>query len=331
MAILSQTNPSLADIARRLKADGSIDTAVLEVLDELMPELQDATWMEANDGQSHITTIRSGLPSVTWRKLNYGIQPSKSTTVQVRDTCGMLEALAEIDKKLADLNGNSAAWRLTENAAFLEALKQELAYNLFYGDTSVDPEKFMGLAPRYSDTTAENGGNIILGGGADSGGSASVWLVTWGPLATHMIYPKGLTGPIVARDMGEDWATDANGGKYRVLSTHYETNPGLCVRDWRANARIPNIDVSALTDDAATGSDLITLMIKAIHKLRGPGGRRVFYVPETVYTYLDLQTFNKSNLHVTYGKDVHGQEVMLFRGIPVRKTDALVETEATIS
>ncbi len=34
--------------------------------------------------------------------------------------CGMLETYSEIDKALADLNGNTAAYRLSEDRAFLE-------------------------------------------------------------------------------------------------------------------------------------------------------------------------------------------------------------------
>lgn len=65
-------------------------------------------FVEGNLPTGHKTTIRSGLPSATWRLLNYGVQPSKSTTVQVTDSVGMLETYAEVDKSLADLNGNTA-------------------------------------------------------------------------------------------------------------------------------------------------------------------------------------------------------------------------------
>ena len=62
--------------------------------------------------------MRTGLPTATWRQLNYGVPSSKSATVQVRDATGMLETYAKIDKALADLSGNSAAWRMSEGNAF---------------------------------------------------------------------------------------------------------------------------------------------------------------------------------------------------------------------
>ncbi|WP_368734330.1 major capsid protein, partial [Klebsiella quasipneumoniae] len=67
----------------------------------------------------------------------YGVQPSKSTTVQVTDYVGMLETYAEVDKSLADLNGNTAEFRLSEDRAFIEAMNQQMAQTLFYGDSSV--------------------------------------------------------------------------------------------------------------------------------------------------------------------------------------------------
>ncbi|MCQ4021275.1 major capsid protein, partial [Klebsiella pneumoniae] len=132
--------------------------------------------VEGNLPTGHRTTIRSGLPSATWRLLNYGVQPSKSTTVQVTDGIGMLETYAEIDKSLADLNGNTAEFRLSEDRAFIEAMNQQMAQTLFYGDTSVNPQQFMGLSSRYSDLTATNAQNIIDAGGTGTD-NTSIWLI----------------------------------------------------------------------------------------------------------------------------------------------------------
>ena len=122
MAVLSTTNPTLADFAARLDGNDKVVADIVEILGEENEVLQDMTFIEANEYTSHRTTVRSGLPQGTWRKLNYGVQPEKSQTVPVRDTMGMLESYAEVDKSLADLNGNSAAWRLSEDRAFVASL-----------------------------------------------------------------------------------------------------------------------------------------------------------------------------------------------------------------
>ena len=330
MAVLSTTNPTLADVAKRYDADGKIDT-IVEMLAETNEVLEDMTFLEGNLPTGHRTTIRSGLPSSTWRKLNYGVQPSKSTTVQVTDTTGMLEAYAEVDKSLADLNGNTGAFRLSEDRAFLESMNQTMANTLFYGDTGTDPEKFMGLSARYSSTSAESGDNILLGGGSGSD-NTSVWLVCWGPNSLHGIYPKGSQAGLNHHDLGEVTLEDAANGKYQGYRTHYKWDVGMTVRDWRYAVRIPNIDISALTKDASGASaNLVDLMVQAIELLPNTNlGRCVFYGNRTISSILRRQITNTSNVRLSMD-EVAGKRVMSFDGIPFRRNDALTKTEALVS
>jgi hypothetical protein len=330
MAVLSTTNPTLADVAKRYDADGKIDT-IVELLSETNEVLEDMTFLEGNLPTGHKTTVRSGLPSSTWRKLNYGVQPSKSTTVQITDTTGMLEAYAEVDKALADLNGNTASFRLSEDRAFLESMNQTMANTLFYGDTGTDPEKFMGLSSRYSSTSAESGDNIIVGGGSGSD-NTSIWLVCWGPNTCHGIYPKGSQAGLNHQDLGEVTLEDAANGKYQGYRTHYKWDIGMSVRDWRYIVRIPNIDVSNLTKDASGSSAaLVDLMVQAVEKLPNLNlGRCVFYGNRTISSILRRQITNTSNVRLTMD-EVAGKRVMAFDGIPFRRNDAILNDEALVS
>ena len=330
MAVLSTTNPTLADVAKRYDADGKIDT-IVELLAETNEVLEDMTFLEGNLPTGHKTTVRSGLPSSTWRKLNYGVQPSKSTTVQITDTTGMLEAYAEVDKALADLNGNTASFRLSEDRAFLESMNQTMANTLFYGDTGTDPEKFMGLSARYNSTSAESGDNIIVGGGSGSD-NTSIWLVCWGPNTCHGIYPKGSQAGLKHQDLGEVTLEDAANGKYQGYRTHYKWDIGMSVRDWRYIVRIPNIDVSNLTKDASGSSAaLVDLMVQAVEKLPNLNlGRCVFYGNRTVSSILRRQITNTSNVRLSMD-EVAGKRVMAFDGIPFRRNDAILNDETLVS
>lgn len=331
MATLTSTNPTLADIAARLGPDGRIDPNIVEMLSETNEVLDDMTVIEANGFTEHKTTVRSGLPTGTWRKLNYGVQPEKSRTVQVKDSMGMLETYAEVDKALADLNGNSASWRLSEDRAFIEGLNQTLATTLFYGDSSLDPEKFTGLAPRYSSLSAENAINIIDAGGTGSD-NASVWLVVWGQNTCHAIYPKGSPAGLQSRDLGEDTLTDAAGGRYQGYRTHYKWDVGLTLRDWRYVVRVCNIDVSDLTKNAGSGADLIDLMTQAVELIPNIGmGRAVFYAPRKIRSFLRRQIANKVASATLTLESVAGKHVVTFDGIPCRRTDALLLTEARVT
>src|SRR5688572_419843 len=99
MATLAVTNPTLLDLAKASDPDGKI-ASVVEILNETNEILPDMSWVEGNLVTGHRTTIRTGIPAPTWRKMYGGVQPNKGTTAQVTDNCGMLEAYAEVDKAL---------------------------------------------------------------------------------------------------------------------------------------------------------------------------------------------------------------------------------------
>lgn len=329
MATLGVNGLTLSDWAARIE-DKRI-AKIVEILNLSNPILEDMTWVEGNLPTGHKTTIRSGLPSVTWRLLNYGVQPSKSRTVQVTDTCGMLEAYSEVDKALADLNGNTAEFRLSEDRAFIEAMNQELATTLFYGNTATDPEEFMGLAPRYNSLSAENAENIISGGSNDTD-NTSIWLVVWGPNTAHGIFPKGSAAGLSFKDLGEVTLEDAANGKYQGYRSHYKWDAGFTVRDWRYVVRIPNIEISDLTKDkSGTSADLTDLMVRAIETVPNIGlGRPVFYANKTITSMLRRQILNTSNVHLSLD-EIAGKKVLAFDGIPVKKCEALLNTEALVS
>ncbi len=189
--------------------------------------------------------------------------------MQVTDSIGMLETYAEVDKSLADLNGNTAEFRLSEDRAFIEAMNQAMAQTLFYGDSSVNPQQFMGLSSRYSSLSAGNAQNIIDAGGTGTD-NTSIWLVVWGENTVHGIFPKGQKAGIQMEDKGQVTLEDANGGKYEGYRTHYKWDNGLTLRDWRYVVRIANIDVSNL-DAPSTAANIAKLMIRALHRIPNRG------------------------------------------------------------
>jgi len=335
MATLSATNPTLLDMARRTDPDGQI-ASVVEILNETNEILDDMSWVEGNLPTGHRTTIRSGLPSPTWRKLYQGVQPAKSTTVQVTDNVGMLEAYAEVDVALADLANRTAAFRLSEDRAFIEGISQELADTIFYGNEGTEPEAFTGLAPRFNSTTAENGDNIISGGGSGSD-NASIWLVVWGPNTCHGIVPKGSTAGLKMTDKGVVTIEDAdgsNGGRMEAYRTHYRFDAGLTVRDWRYIVRIANIDKSALAKAHGTGADLPDLMFQAMRLIPNlNSGRPAFYMSRDTASMVARQVAvdGASSFLTAESNQGDMRWTERFKGIPMRRCDALAADEATVS
>lgn len=329
MPTLATNNPTLADIAKGLDPNGAVAQTV-EILDQTNEILADAAFIEGNLPTGHRTTIRSGLPAPTWRKLYGGVQPTKATKVQVTDNCGMLEDYAEVDKAAADLNNNAMAFRLSEDHAHIEGINQEAAQTLIYGNEGSAPAEFTGLAPRYNSLNAENKDNIIDGGGTGSD-NTSIWLVVWGPQTAHMITPKGSQTGLTVTDKGQVTVENADGagGRMEAYRTHYKWDLGFSLRDWRYVARVCNIDVSDL-DTIANTKNLINWMIMASERIPHFGlGRAAWYVNRRVREKLRLGINEKIANNLTW-ETVSGKRVMTFDDIPVRRTDALLNSESRV-
>jgi len=333
-ATINSTALTLLEWGKRLDPNGSI-AIITEMLSQMNEVLDDLLLVEGNLPTGHRTTVRTGLPSVFWRLLNQGVSPSKSTTVQIDEGLGMLEAWSEVDKDLADLNGNTNAFRLSEATAFLEAMNQEVAQTMIYGNAGLASEEFSGLSVRYSSSTAGNGSNVVKGGGAGSD-NTSMWLVGWGANTVHGIFPKGSKAGLIHEDRGEQiimGATGLGATRFVALVDHFQWKVGLVVRDWRYAVRICNIDVSDLIANAGAQAVLPTLMSKAYHRIPNLGGcRPVFYANRTVREFLDIQERAdvKSGGGLTY-ENIDGRKVLTFRGIPIRTVDQILETEATVA
>jgi hypothetical protein len=335
MATLSTGALTLADWAKRLDPNGNVPV-VAELLSQSNEILEDAVFMEGNLPTGHRVTIRTGLPAVYWRSLNQGVPSSKSTTAQVDEAVGMLEAYSRVDKDLADLNGNTAAFRLSEDVAFLEAMNQAQAQTLFYGNPSTDPRQYLGLATRYGAISgASNSQNILNAVGTAGATNTSIWLVVWGDNTVFCPFPKGSKAGLVQEDDGELTVYDNSNNPYKALQTHYQWKNGLVVKDWRYVVRIANISVSALTANSSP-ADLISIMSRALDRIPNLAlGRAAFYMNRTVYSFLRLQALSKSNyaLAVEKGLNQFGtpQNWLNFEGVPLRRVDQLLTTETQIS
>jgi len=333
MATLGASVLTLADWAKRLDPDGKVP-AIVELLGQSNEILSDMLFKEGNLPTGHRTSVRTGLPTAYWRLINQGIQPSKSTTAQIDEGIGMLEAYAEIDKDLAELNGNTGAFRLSESSAFLEAMNQEMAQTAFYGNSGLAPEEFNGLAIRYSSLSAVNAQNIISGGGSGSDNS-SIWLVGWGENTVHGIFPKGSKAGLMHEDLGlvtVETTAGIAGNRMRAYQDHFQWKLGIALKDWRYVVRIPNIDISNLVAKSSA-ADLLELMIKATHRIPNLNNcKPVFYMNRSCFQMLDIQRRDDVQVggQLTYDV-VDGKRIASFRGIPVKLCDQLLETESVVS
>jgi len=304
---------------------------VIELMNQTNDILSDVQWMESNQSDGHMTRIRTGLPDVYWRRLYKGTPPSKSQWSQVKEVCGMLEALQELDVAEVELYGDKArAFRLSESKAFAEAMRQKVASTLIYGDNGKTPDEFNGLAMRYPGKDAPN---VVDAGGSTANKETSMYLVAWGADSVHGLYPKGSTGGLSNEDLGKYMTTDGSGNKFQVIGDKYNWRCGLAVRDWRAVVRIGNIDSTKLAVRKGNAGylDLQALTIKAKNLMPANlRNRAIWYCNQDVLTALELQAIDHGNVQLVYGEQFDSKAVPFLHGRPIRQCDAIVSTEAVL-
>lgn len=342
MATLGSSFLGLADVAKRTDQNRNL-APVIEALNIINPLMEDAVMVECNKGQSHLSTIRTGLPSVAWGKLYQGIPQSKSLTQQVEDTTGFVEGLSTVDKRLLDISKNPAGVRMSEAEPFLEAMSQDVTTNFFYSDTATTPERFKGLSARYGTLGGSGAGNQIVNAAGSGSDNTSVWFVTWGENQTSLLYPEGMVGGIKREDKGEQRALDGSNNPYYVKEELFTQHVGVRVGDWRFNSRIANIDVSDLI---AGTVDLYKFMRSAYYKLQVrrnrkiqnggmvSAGKTVIYANRTILEALEALSVNKGssdNFVRLTPDEIQGREVMTYKGIPIRETDSIINAETVVS
>lgn len=338
MATIGNDVLTLTDWAKRNDPKGKTPM-IVEILSQSNMALEDMPFKEGNLPTGEQVTIRTGLPDSYYRQINQGVPKSKSTTAQVVENAAMLEARSEVDVKVAKLNGNTNTFRLSESKAFVESMGQTQATTLMYG-TAANPEEYVGFMPRYSDTSAANGENILLAGGSGSD-NTSILLVGWGSDTVFGVYPKGSKAGMDHQDLGEIDAFDDNNNRFRAYSDLYTWDNGLVVKDWRYVVRIANIDVSDLagqtgTQAATSATAIIKLMARAQDRLPNiTSVKDCFYVNRTVASHLRLAALDKSSAAVTiepainqFGDNIHQ---LMFLGTPVKIMDTIINTEAKVS
>nr|DAG29453.1 MAG TPA: major capsid protein [Caudoviricetes sp.] len=324
---------TLNDMRKMQNADGSFDR-VLEVLAQSNPVINDIPWAEGDLPIGNKTTVRASLPTPSIRRINRGVPATKGTTKQIIDVCMNLEDLSEVDVELLAGKANPQVYRASEDEAHLEGMSNYVASTLFYGNRTTDPDSFDGLAARYNTLTGDRGTvgyQTIPGGTANAEGkNTSMYIVDWGDRRVTGIYPRGTQAGFQKEDMGEYWSYDKSGNKFRVVGTKFNWKSGLAVEDVRSVVRVCNIDATKLA--SMTDSAQRTLMDKIIfakNRIFAPKSP-IIYVSDDMYSYLETYLMNKNNVHVTREDRMGAAPLLRLSGIPVKKCDCILETEAAV-
>lgn len=327
------THPTLVDLASRLDQEGRI-IPIAEVLAKRDPILKLLHWKECNKTDGYLHAIRTGIPEAAFRKLYQGVQPAKSTTAQVTDTCGNLEVYAEVDKDLADINGNSAQWRLSEQRAFFQGMGNKMAETIFYGDTDINPDRFMGIAARFNqlptNAKAAPAAQHVIDVGGTGNDLTSIFFISLDQF--FGIYPKGSKIGLQHTDKGQQTKVLEDGSMYEVYRDHYKWQAGTALEDWRGVVRIANVKISDLVGGTGslTSDALIKMLIRAKNKIPADLATNVhMFCCEEVRTALEIAAVDKSTNAVKI-VEAADQFKSLFFNIPIEVSDSISKTEKQV-
>jgi hypothetical protein len=340
---------TLADLGRRLDPDGRV-ADMAEMLSQCNEMVDDMPMVEANGLTSHVTTLRTALPKGSYIRYYQGTGYTKSNAAQVEFGMSLLRDYSQIDKRLADLGGNSMALREKEDAAHMEGLSQQQSTTLAYGNSFTTPEQFTGFMPFYNTvntSTAQNAQNVFDCGGTGSS-NASILLIGWGENSAYGIYPKGSKGGLLFENKGDIVpGFDANNQRFEAYTSLFEWQLGLCIEDWRYTIRLCNIDTTTAGLLGPSPPDIFAILSRAIVRLptagrtqsgitktdapnkQAPSVRLKMYADRTVRAAMDVQAIRDKNVLLS-PRDYDGNPILAFRGIPIGVQDSLLNSESRV-
>lgn len=306
------------------RVGGDVAT-IAEIYEQTNEVLIDAPMFEANQVYSNLTPVRGKLPTISPRKINKGAKKSASAVEPVLEQIMLLDTFAEIDEQLIDHETDPEEALMNEINPFIEAAGQTFCENIFYGDPGKDPLQIKGFATRYNKTSMSNVWDM---GGAS--GRTSVWLIEWGKLIVHLIYPRGSESVgIKHTDNGKVRITDDENNPLMAYSHQIKAEFGIAVSDERGVQRLANI---ATSGDSGTlyAANQMRSLVKAKNKLPHYGRNAIIYCNRDTKSQYDIWAMEKSNGFYTKS-DISGEPMTVFQNIPIRMVEKLSSAESAVS
>ena len=306
---------------------------VAEVLNEVNDVVQDAPMTRANDITSHVVSRRTALPTSSIVKIGEGWSATVGLLQQARETIMAVKARYQCPEDVMRLQSNPAKYRMQQERAYIESISQSFS-NLLIGDAvnevAAEPEEFEGFAMRYPVSATDS---VILNGASSGGGASttSIYFVQWGPGKCYLIYPRNTEGGGVRKqDKGlintQSESTYSSTAYNWSYVTEFSWEVGLAIEDTRSVKRLANISTVSATDSNTLNEDNIITLRNAYKT----AGTIYMYCNKEIFTQIQILAKDKGNVH--WGPDSpFGRPQLYFLDMPIRRCDAILNTEAIIS
>lgn len=320
------------------------------MLSQSIEMAQDAPYVESNELTSHEFVFRTSIPAGYFRYINQGVPYSKSTTAKGRVSMASLEDYSQVDQLVAERSGDIEKFRYNEDVSFTEGMGQTIEQNMWYGNTITNPASFFGILTFFNTVntaTAPNAANVIDGGGTGSS-NATLALIGWGPGKMYNVFPRGSKAGLEMKNKGDTVpGYDSAGNRFEALTSWFRQQIGFVPEDWRYASFIRNLDTTSAGLAGTNAYDLfvgIAAMLLQLPTLTAstsgitrsdapddpsPGIRPVLYANRTVRFAMDQQMLRDKNVLIGLN-DYDGKPAMGYRGIPIKISDRLVNTEARV-
>lgn len=299
---------------------------IIEQMSVTNEMLLDAPVVMANDRTVNTQLIRTALPSATHRVYNQGVGSAASQTDVIHDVVAQLAIYSKVDKSLVDNSANPGEFLMGEQAAFIDGLAQDQAFDIFYGNHTKDPACINGFATRRNKIDNKI---VFSAGGTSANKQTSIYLVKWGTSNVKYIYPREASGLGVKRvDKGVQTIAAIDGkGEHEAYVNYYQADYGIAVGDQRSLIRIGNIDI---TNPNLKGEDIIKMILKAKAYLPQGDGTVSILCNKDVMSLFDIATIEKNNVVYT-AEDPWGRQLNMIRDMRLRRCDSITNEESVIA
>ena len=308
---------TMLDLAKMQQSDAAIG-----LIEENLQYAPEVSLFPARTigGTSYQTLLRTGLPNVSFGKVNSGTDPTKSTFETKLVECFPLRSVIQLDK-LAVSDDNPLDMALANEAAGVgEQAFRTIGRQVFYGKAA-DALGHPGLIDFVDSARTLN----ATGTTADTG--SSVYFVRFGIKDVQLVF--GNNTALALPPFRSETAYDAEGKPFDAWVSHLSAWAGIQCTNRNSVARIKNV-----TADSGKGvTDLLLSQALALF----PTGYRpdAIFMTRRSRSQLQADRGSRSSLRATGAKNdqigggmAYAPTPQDFEGIPIIATDSLLNTEA---
>ena len=320
----TSTEFTLFDLMKGHDPNGQI-ARIVNIMWTMGDMIKDGKWYEANDFTTHQVTQSLTEAAGTFGIIGEGVAYAAPKTKQIVEGIAMLETYSRIDERLLRRMRDPEQFRAQRNEAILRGLAKTFNTTVLYSSKAADPEKIDGFLPRFptlATLTAAPSGKSA--GGAAAGAVTSAYVIKWGQDGVYFIYPRGGKNAIFEEDLGRQLVSPTATTAYTAVVSHFGINFGLVIADPRCYQRVCNIMPTGAAN-IFNEDDLIEV-IENMPDL----DNAVIYVPKAVKVQMNIALKNKTNVNYTV-ENAWGVPTLHFQGVPVRRLDQIVITEAVMA